>query len=61
MLITKIAIVYSTCTAEKVLMDEMPIIPIYYTGMEFAKKTELTGVILPATGDIDFKFASFSR
>lgn len=47
--------------AEKVLMDEMPIIPLYYTGMEFSKKPELIGVILPATGDIDFKFASFSQ
>ncbi|MDN3508848.1 MAG: peptide ABC transporter substrate-binding protein [Candidatus Neptunochlamydia sp.] len=47
--------------AEKILMDEMPIIPIYYVGMEFSKKTELTGVNLPPTGGIDFKFASFSQ
>ncbi|MEM8728235.1 MAG: peptide ABC transporter substrate-binding protein, partial [Chlamydiota bacterium] len=47
--------------AEKVLMDEMPIIPIYYSGIKFSKKPELKGVILPPTGAIDFKFASFSQ
>ncbi|MEM8728248.1 MAG: ABC transporter substrate-binding protein, partial [Chlamydiota bacterium] len=47
--------------AEKMLMDEMPVIPIYYSGIEFSKKPELKGVILPPTGAIDFKFASFSQ
>ncbi|QVL57939.1 MAG: peptide ABC transporter substrate-binding protein [Simkaniaceae bacterium] len=47
--------------AEKVLMDEMPIIPICYVSMEFSKKPELIGVNLPPSGEIDFKFASFSQ
>lgn len=47
--------------AEKVLMDEMPIIPICYLGMDFCKKTELVGVNLPPSGEIDFKFANFSQ
>ena len=47
--------------AEKVLMDEMPIIPICYLGMDFSKKPELIGVNLPSSGEIDFKFASFSQ
>lgn len=47
--------------AEKVLMDEMPIIPICYAGMEFSKKPELIGVNLSPSGEIDFKFASFSQ
>ncbi len=47
--------------AEKVLMEEMPVIPIYFKGMEYCKRKNLKDVILPATGDIDFKFANFSQ
>lgn len=47
--------------AEKILMDEMPIIPICYLNIEFSKKPELVGVTLPASGEIDFKFANFSQ
>lgn len=47
--------------AEKVLMDGMPIIPLCFTGMGYTKNPELIGVNLPPSGEIDFKFASFSR
>ena len=47
--------------AEKVLMDDMPIIPICYVNMEFSKKPELVGVNLPPSGEIDLKFARFSQ
>ncbi|MDJ0651800.1 MAG: hypothetical protein QNJ27_02165 [Simkaniaceae bacterium] len=45
--------------AEKVLMDEMPIIPIHFKTMEFSKNPRLTGALV-SKGDIDFKFARFS-
>ncbi len=45
--------------AEKVLMDEMPIIPICFLSLEFSKKPELIGVNLPPSGEIDFKYAQF--
>ncbi len=45
--------------AEKLLMDEMPIIPIYYGTTEFSKKPCLTGVVV-SKGDVDFRFARFS-
>lgn len=47
--------------AEKVLMEEMPIIPLCYTEMDYLKTPELIGVNLPPSGEIDFKFASFSQ
>ncbi|MDJ0651545.1 MAG: hypothetical protein QNJ27_00810 [Simkaniaceae bacterium] len=45
--------------AEKVLMNEMPIIPIYYNTVEISKKPQLTGVVF-SKGDVDFRFARFS-
>lgn len=47
--------------AEKLLMDEMPIIPLFFTGMGYTKIPELIGVNLPPSGEIDFKFAHFSQ
>ncbi|MDJ0652368.1 MAG: peptide ABC transporter substrate-binding protein [Simkaniaceae bacterium] len=46
--------------AEKVLMDEMPIIPIHYKVMEFSKNPRLVGVVV-SKGDVDFRFARFSH
>ena len=45
--------------AEKLLMDEMPVIPLGYMNMEFAQNPKLIGVILPKSQEIDFKFAKF--
>ena len=47
--------------AEKLLMDEMPIIPLFFTGMGYTKIPELNGINLPSSGEIDFKFAYFSQ
>lgn len=46
--------------AEKILIDEMPIIPIFYTTMLYVNQPELKGVVLSSMGGIDFKWASKS-
>ncbi len=46
--------------AEKILMDAMPIIPIYYEALEFSKNPRLVGVVC-VKGAVDFKFARFSH
>lgn len=43
--------------AEKILMDEMPIIPIYYYTGTYIKKEYVKGVELTELSDADFKFA----
>ena len=48
-------------SAEHVLMEEMPVMPLYFRNMEFAKNPKLVGVNLPPSGEIDFKFARFSQ
>lgn len=45
--------------AEKVLMEEMPLIPICFLNIQFTKREELTGVTLPPSGEIDFKYVTF--
>ena len=46
--------------AEKVLMDEMAIIPIHFNKVEFSKNPRLTGVIT-SKDNLNFKFARFSQ
>lgn len=48
-------------SAEHILMEEMPVMPLYFRPMEFARKPELDGVNLPNSGEIDFKYARFSQ
>ncbi|HLN62042.1 MAG TPA: peptide ABC transporter substrate-binding protein, partial [Symbiobacteriaceae bacterium] len=43
--------------AEKVFMDEMPILPIYYYNNQFLQKENITGVYRSSLGMIDFKWA----
>ncbi|MEZ5314681.1 MAG: peptide ABC transporter substrate-binding protein [Chlamydiales bacterium] len=43
--------------AEKILIDEMPIAPIYHYAFDYAKKTRVKNVILSPMGSADFKFA----
>jgi oligopeptide transport system substrate-binding protein len=45
--------------AEKVLMEEMPLIPICFLNIQFTKREELAGVTLPPSGEIDFKYVTF--
>lgn len=45
--------------AERVLMDEMPLIPICFMNIQFTRREELAGVTLPPSGEIDFKYVTF--
>ncbi len=42
--------------AEKILVDEMPIIPVYHYAFDYAKKKDISGVILSPLGLADFKY-----
>lgn len=44
--------------SEQVLIDEMPIIPIFYYSMLYVNQPTLKGVVLSSMGQIDFKWAS---
>jgi oligopeptide transport system substrate-binding protein len=43
--------------AETILIDEMPIIPIYHLTMNYVKKENIGGVFVSPLGHIDFKWA----
>ncbi|MCB1135142.1 MAG: peptide ABC transporter substrate-binding protein [Chlamydiia bacterium] len=43
--------------AEALLMDEMPIAPIYFLSTSYLKSARLHGVFLSGLGDIDFRWA----
>jgi oligopeptide transport system substrate-binding protein len=43
--------------SEKIIMDEMPVIPIYHHSMIHLQDQKLKDVILTSTGNIDFKCA----
>jgi oligopeptide transport system substrate-binding protein len=43
--------------AEKLFMDDMPILPIYYYNSQFLQKDNVTGVFRTPLGIIDFKWA----
>lgn len=43
--------------AEKILMDEMPVAPLYHYSFDYAKKDEISAVILSPLGTADFKNA----
>lgn len=45
--------------SEQILMDEMPIIPIYHSTLLYLKEKSLQGVVLTSMGHIDFKWAYF--
>ena len=44
--------------AEKILIQEMPIIPLYYMNMLYVSQSHLKDVVLSSGGQIDFKWAS---
>lgn len=45
--------------SEEILIQEMPIVPIYHTKMLFLQNPHLKNVVLTSKGDIDFKWAEF--
>ncbi len=47
--------------AEKILMEEMPIIPIYQFALNYMKNHALTGVFLSPEGYLDLRTASFEE
>ncbi|MGC5324339.1 peptide ABC transporter substrate-binding protein [Brevibacillus sp. SYSU BS000544] len=44
--------------AEQVLMEDMPILPIYYYTQSWVKKDSVKGVIVDTQGNVDYKWAS---
>jgi oligopeptide transport system substrate-binding protein len=44
--------------SEKILMEEMPVIPIFYYTMLYVNQPQLKDVVLSSLGQIDFKWAS---
>jgi len=44
--------------AEKILMDEMPIIPIFFYNESFMKHDYVKGIFLSEIGNLDFKWAT---
>jgi oligopeptide transport system substrate-binding protein len=47
--------------SEQILMDEMPIVPIFYYTMLYVNQPYLKDVVLSAMGQIDFKWASIDK
>ncbi len=47
--------------AEKLLMEEMPVIPIYFTATSYAKKKRLKDVFISGVHQIDFRWASYEE
>ena len=43
--------------AESIVMDEMPIIPVYYYTFKYLKKEHVNNILLSHLGQIDFKWA----
>lgn len=46
--------------SEKILMEEMPIIPVFYYSMLYVNQPELKDVVLSSMGHIDFRWASLA-
>ncbi len=44
--------------SEEILMEEMPILPVFYCTMLYLKQPRLQGVVLSSMGQLDFKWAS---
>ena len=47
--------------SEQLIIDEMPVIPIYYYTLLFAKDEAVKNVVLTKTGHIDFKWAELNK
>jgi oligopeptide transport system substrate-binding protein len=47
--------------SEQILIDEMPMIPIFYYTMLYVNQPNLKGVVLSSMGQIDFKWAYFEK
>ncbi|MCB1074482.1 MAG: peptide ABC transporter substrate-binding protein [Simkania sp.] len=47
--------------SEQLIMDEMPVIPVFYYTLLFVKDEGLKNVVLTKTGNIDFKWAELNK
>jgi oligopeptide transport system substrate-binding protein len=47
--------------AEKLLMEEMPVIPLYFTSICYAKKKNLKNVYVSELNQLDFKWAEYEK
>ena len=47
--------------AESLLMDQMPIIPIFHYALNFLKNEELDDVTVSDIGQIDFRWSTLQR
>jgi oligopeptide transport system substrate-binding protein len=47
--------------SEQILMEEMPIIPIFYSNVLYLTQSRLKDVVLSSMGQIDFKWASIAK
>ncbi|MFG0215872.1 peptide ABC transporter substrate-binding protein [Brevibacillus porteri] len=47
--------------AEQILMDEMPIMPIYFYANSWVQNENLKDVVMDGLGDIDFKYADLAE
>ncbi len=47
--------------AEQILMDEMPIMPIYFYVNSWVQNENLKDVVMDGLGDIDFKYADITK
>ena len=47
--------------SEQLIMDDMPVIPIFYYTLLFVKDEALKDVVLTKTGSIDFKWAQINK
>jgi oligopeptide transport system substrate-binding protein len=45
--------------AEKILMDEFPVIPVYFNQLTYGKKEHLKDVYISELYDVDFRYAYF--
>jgi oligopeptide transport system substrate-binding protein len=50
----------SLITAEKILLEDMPMIPVYHTTMLYMQDEHLKDIVLTETGNLDFKWAYLS-
>ncbi len=47
--------------SEKLLMEEMPVIPIFHYTMLYVNRPEIKDIVLSSSGQLDFKWASFDK
>lgn len=47
--------------SEKLLIEEMPVIPIYHVTMRYMNQDRIKDVVLSSLGNIDFKWASMNQ